>query len=26
MKDGIRALWCILKYRIKPLKLKTGEK
>jgi glycosyltransferase involved in cell wall biosynthesis len=25
MKDGIRALWCILKYRLKPLKLK-GEK
>jgi len=25
MKDGIRALWCILKYRIKPLKLK-GER
>ena len=26
MKDGFRALWCILKYRMKPLKLKTGEK
>jgi glycosyltransferase involved in cell wall biosynthesis len=26
MKDGIRALWCILKYRIKPLKLKSGER
>jgi glycosyltransferase involved in cell wall biosynthesis len=23
MKDGMRALWCILKYRIKPLRLKT---
>jgi glycosyltransferase involved in cell wall biosynthesis len=22
MKDGFRALWCILKYRVKPLKLK----
>ena len=25
MKDGVRALWCILKYRLKPLKLK-GER
>jgi len=24
MKDGFRALWCILKYRIKPLRLRPG--
>ena len=23
VRDGVRALWCILKYRIKPLHLKT---
>jgi glycosyltransferase involved in cell wall biosynthesis len=23
MKDGFRALWCIVKYRVKPLRLKT---
>ena len=25
MKDGFRALWCILKYRVKPLKLKPAR-
>ncbi len=24
MKDGFRALWCILKYRLKPLKLRSA--
>lgn len=25
MKDGFRALWCILKYRVKPLRLKAAR-
>ena len=26
MRDGFRALWCIAKYRLKPLKLKSDWK
>ena len=25
VRDGVRALWCILKYRVKPLRLKTSS-